>query len=159
MLLPQCAAGLNGFQFLAEERRRRGNKQECCFTVSNRRAHSKAMVSPGKALTWLLSLALSWSCPSCACPLSSSGQPLPAQAMAAVPGGWQGQGQGDAHGHCDPLCRGTVSNTSQLRPGSLCTRPGWGKPFPSIFQQGFHNSTLDMPWTCFVGCHCHLAVA
>lgn len=38
-------------------------------------------------------------------------------------------------------------------------RPRWGKPFPSIFQQEFHNSTLDMPWMCFVGCRCHLVVA
>lgn len=66
VLLPQCAAGLNGFQLLAEERR--GNKHECCFTVSNRKAPPKPMVSPGKALTWLLSLGLSfvqlWAAPS-----------------------------------------------------------------------------------------------
>lgn len=59
VLLPRCAAGLNGFQLLAEERRRRGNKHECCFTVSNRKAPPKPTVSPGKAVTWLLSLALS----------------------------------------------------------------------------------------------------
>lgn len=94
--------------------------------VSTRKADPTPKVSPGKALTWLLSLVLAWSCPSCFCGqlcLScSSGQPLPAAAIAA---GLAGTGTGvmpmDTVTH---LCRGAVSNTSQLSsPGESSQLP------------------------------------
>lgn len=105
-------------------------------------------------MTWLLSLALSWSYPAVSGQLCLSSVQLWAAPSSTSHGssarGLAGRDRVMPMDTETPLCRGAVSNTSQLRPSSLCTGPGWGKQFPSIFQQVFHNSTLDMPWTCFV---------
>lgn len=85
--------------------------------VSTRKADPTPKVSPGKALTWLLSLVLAWSCPQLFLWAAVPVLQLWAAPSSSSHSSRAGRDRGDAHGHCDPFVqRGSVQQESAEQP-------------------------------------------